>query len=318
MVRPSLAIRCFPQKAKWSEKMEWKWILWMWTFWKFPCLWLWFWQRFWTKNCSSSPPRLFIIRPGLSNQSAVLEPFHVTCLGLVGHLSNDNGVQCDVARWFAAPLLQLLDVTWCILAHWTEKRSDWQDMLGEEKVELWVNFLNECSFQYCEAATRTSEKKVQCWHTVPWSPCLSLGSIDATTILTAFGLNTWSAFESENRKYQPKVTSIIQISSFWTWNLRKDVLLREAHWPSRPLWYQYDAGPAFLSNPGACLQDQRMASTAVVRSCGDFQCPKLGGLGLPDRLELHEPKDLIKGMDPSTKVTWVLQTRKQQKETLRR
>ena len=43
---------------------------------------------------------LFIIRPGLSNQSAVL------------------------------------------------------DMLGEEKVELWVNFLNECSFQYCEAATR--------------------------------------------------------------------------------------------------------------------------------------------------------------------
>ena len=85
--------------------------------------------------------------------------------------------------------LMLLDV-YLHTAHWTEKRSDWQDMLGEEKVELWVNFLNECSFQYCEAATRTSEKKVQCWHTVPWSPCLSLGSIDATTILTAFGLNT--------------------------------------------------------------------------------------------------------------------------------
>lgn len=85
--------------------------------------------------------------------------------------------------------LMLLDV-YLHTAHWTEKRSDWQDMLGEEKVELWVNFLNECSFQYCEAATRTSEKKVQCWHTVPWSPCLSLGSMDATTILTAFGLNT--------------------------------------------------------------------------------------------------------------------------------
>lgn len=28
------------------------------------------------------------------------------------------------------------------------------DMMGEEKVELWVNYLNECSFQYCEAATR--------------------------------------------------------------------------------------------------------------------------------------------------------------------
>lgn len=52
----------------------------------------------------------------------------------------------------------LLDV-YLHTAHWTEKRSDWQDMLGEEKVELWVNFLNECSFQYCEAATRTSEKK---------------------------------------------------------------------------------------------------------------------------------------------------------------
>ena len=35
--------------------------------------------------------RLFIIRPGLSNQSAVLEPFHVTCLSL--HLSKDNRVQ---------------------------------------------------------------------------------------------------------------------------------------------------------------------------------------------------------------------------------
>lgn len=33
--------------------------------------------------------------------------------------------------------------------------TDWQDMMGEEKVELWVNYLNECSFQYCEAATRT-------------------------------------------------------------------------------------------------------------------------------------------------------------------
>ena len=30
-----------------------------------------------------------------------------------------------------------------------------QEMLGEEKVELWISWLNECSFQYCEAATRS-------------------------------------------------------------------------------------------------------------------------------------------------------------------
>lgn len=29
-----------------------------------------------------------------------------------------------------------------------------QDLVGDEKLELWVNYLNECSFQYCEAATR--------------------------------------------------------------------------------------------------------------------------------------------------------------------
>ena len=288
----------------------------MWTFWKFPCLWPWFWQRFWTKNCSLFASKAFHHSPRtLQPVSSSGAPCDMSW-PCGPPLAKIMGVQCDVARWFAAPLLQLLDVTWCILAHctldwkaqWLAGHVGWREggVVGEFSEWMLVSILR--------GSYSNLGEKVQCWHTVPWSPCLSLGSIDATTILTAFGLNTWSAFESENRKYQPKVTSIIQISSFWTWNLRKDVLLREAHWPSRPLWYQYDARPTFLSNPGPCLQDQRMASTAVVRSCGDFQCPKLGGLGFPDRLELHEPKDLIKGMDPSTKVTWVLQTRKQQKE----
>ncbi len=76
-----------------------------------------------------------------------------------------------------------------LLANWTEKRSDWQDMLGEEKVELWVNFLNECSFQYCEAATRILENKCSAGMLSP-GPLLFFGFKRCYHHTYDFGLNT--------------------------------------------------------------------------------------------------------------------------------
>ena len=85
---------------------------------------------------------------------------------------------------------------------------------------------------------------------------------------------------------------------------RKNVLLRETHWSSRPQWYGHDAGPALLSHPGSCLQDQRVAATTAARPGGDFQRAQLGGLGFSPSLQLPQSEDLVQGVDTSTKVPW--------------
>ena len=73
--------------------------------------------------------------------------------------------------------------------------------------------------------------------------------------------------------------------------LRKDVLLRETNFPTGSCWRKHDAGPALLSYHGKSFEDQRVASTTIVRQSCDFQCTQLGQTGLSDRFQLSQPED---------------------------